>query len=371
MRKKTRNFWANILIILIMLLFISAIYMNWENISKQIIQQDYTGKVFEETVIETAIAETKDEYTKSEFEKGNVRYDYLNDIELGLTLWYDKNENSEITTFSITIDKSKYSNLEIQINNLVEKINEKVYINNSDELLLEIKNIKENDKDFFALGNQYTIYDNINSNIQVAVYSGEYNIQIDYKIKEEIDINKEKLTDDVLLINKENPFPENYQFELVKYNKIDINLKMQTSLDDMLVEAEKDGITLIMNNAYRSIQDQQELYDKRIAEFIAQGYTQEEAIELTEDYVTIPGYSEHHTGLAIDFSGANNEKMWSWLQQNAHEFGFILRYPDDKYMITQINNEPWHYYYVGKDIATYIYYSDLVLEEYVNITIKD
>ena len=100
-----------------------------------------------------------------------------------------------------------------------------------------------------------------------------------------------------------------------------------------------------------------------------EGYTKEKAYEQTTLTVQVPGYSEHETGLAIDFSNEGhydeNEKMWEWLKNNAYKYGFILRYPEDKYEITKIDYEPWHYRYVGKKSAKEISNKNLTLEEYL------
>lgn len=84
-----------------------------------------------------------------------------------------------------------------------------------------------------------------------------------------------------------------------------------------------------------------------------------------------PGHSEHETGLASDIvkQGVSmydfgSTKEYTWLKENAHKYGFILRYPEGKEYLTGYMYEPWHYRYVGKDVAKYIYENDIVFEEY-------
>ena len=84
-----------------------------------------------------------------------------------------------------------------------------------------------------------------------------------------------------------------------------------------------------------------------------------------------PGHSEHQTGLSIDVEGSNldydlfaESKEFNWMKNNAHKYGFILRYPKGKEHITGFKYEPWHYRYVGKDVASYIYKNNITLEEY-------
>lgn len=109
-----------------------------------------------------------------------------------------------------------------------------------------------------------------------------------------------------------------------------------------------------------------------------QGKSEEEAIRLTRQYYTEPGHSEHHSGLALDIITVEYQRDvyslteqfaetdgYRWLIAHCAEFGFILRYPKGKTDITQINYEPWHYRYVGKEHAQYIMEHDLTLEEYI------
>ena len=111
-----------------------------------------------------------------------------------------------------------------------------------------------------------------------------------------------------------------------------------------------------------------------------QGKSEEEAIRLTRQYYTEPGHSEHHSGLAFDIITTEYQRDvyslteqfaetdgYRWLIEHCAEYGFILRYPKEKTDITQINYEPWHYRYVGKEHAKYIMEHDLTLEEYIEL----
>ena len=111
-----------------------------------------------------------------------------------------------------------------------------------------------------------------------------------------------------------------------------------------------------------------------------QGMTREEAEEKTREYYTEPGHSEHHSGLALDILTEEYQRDvytlddrfaqtdgYAWLVEHCTDYGFILRYPEDKTQITQINYEPWHYRYVGKEHAAYMKEHGLCLEEYINL----
>ena len=119
---------------------------------------------------------------------------------------------------------------------------------------------------------------------------------------------------------------------------------------------------------YRSIDDQQMLYDNAVR-------TKGQAH--ADRYLSLPGHSEHHTGLALDLSlydvqnGTSSDftgtGSYTWAEEHAWEYGFILRYPNSKSSITGIDYESWHYRYVGAPHACYMYQNDLCLEEYIDL----
>lgn len=129
------------------------------------------------------------------------------------------------------------------------------------------------------------------------------------------------------------------------------------------------GIEIVINEAYRSIEDQE-----KIVEEFKNIYDE----DILYKKVAVPGYSEHHTGLAIDIGlifdkkeeEEENIKIREALYQEMHKhiskFGFILRYPKGKEEITGYSYEPWHIRYVGIIPATIIYQNNLTLEEYLN-----
>lgn len=125
-------------------------------------------------------------------------------------------------------------------------------------------------------------------------------------------------------------------------------------------QAEKDGYHIVINSAYRSYQDQEELINLYLNSY-GQSYV--------DKYVAKPGFSEHQTGLAFDIGSRNvsifsNSSEFSWMQDHAHEYGFIYRFSKKGESITQFRNEPWHYRYVGKKAAVYIHDNNMTLEEY-------
>ncbi len=137
----------------------------------------------------------------------------------------------------------------------------------------------------------------------------------------------------------------------------------------MNAEAKKAGITLKVDNAYRSWYDQ---------DYIFRGYAARDGVEEAETYSARPGHSEHQTGLAMDLitsstylaSLPENAKKFQWLNENAHRFGFILRYPEGKTEETGYIYEAWHFRYVGEDLARTLYNNGdwITMEAYYGIT---
>ena len=138
------------------------------------------------------------------------------------------------------------------------------------------------------------------------------------------------------------------------------------ALEEMFAAAEEDGIYLAGVSGYRSYGYQEQLFNT---------YVSIDGLETAERYSARPGQSEHQTGLAMDISGSTGEcaaddcfagtPEAEWLAAHAHEFGFIIRYPEGKEDITGYMYEPWHVRYLGRDLARNVYESGLTYEEYL------
>ncbi len=128
----------------------------------------------------------------------------------------------------------------------------------------------------------------------------------------------------------------------------------------MYKAAKKEGYGLVINSSYRSYEDQEETCDT---------YRELYGEKYVKNYVAMPGFSEHQTGLSFDIGSTDTNVFadsdeYEWVQENAHKYGFIQRFPTKYESITGFRAEPWHYRYVGKKIATYIYENDISFEEY-------
>ena len=134
------------------------------------------------------------------------------------------------------------------------------------------------------------------------------------------------------------------------------------SFESLAKKAKEEGFNIRAVSAYRSYSYQANLYNN---------YISQDGVENADKYSARPGFSEHQTGLAIDvdngvsdFNNFESTKEFSWMNENAHKYGFILRYPKYKEYITGYIYEPWHYRYVGVSVATFIKQNDLAYEEY-------
>lgn len=136
-----------------------------------------------------------------------------------------------------------------------------------------------------------------------------------------------------------------------------------------LVDAgKKEGYYIISASPYRSYSKQEYLYNK---------YSASDGIKEADTYSARPGHSEHQTGLAVDVSVLNsdlesfgNTNEFIWMKNNCYKYGYILRYPEKKEYITGYIYEPWHYRYVGVNVATKIHELGITFEEYYAYFVK-
>ena len=173
--------------------------------------------------------------------------------------------------------------------------------------------------------------------------------------------------DILMLVNKyhyvtNNFIPDNL-VDISEYSKpgMKLNEECKNAFIKMAHDAEIEGYTLRAISTYRTLEYQENLYNN---------YMKKDGKEKADTYSARPGYSEHHTGLAIDldnkklsYTNFENTKEFNWMMDNAYKYGFILRYPKDS-TITGYIYEPWHYRYVGLEVAKYIKEHNITFEEY-------
>lgn len=173
--------------------------------------------------------------------------------------------------------------------------------------------------------------------------------------------------DTLILVNKYYKLASDYiPDDLVTiesaYGHYEIRSVVYPHLKEMIDAARMEGMNLYAASPFRSYQTQSGLYE---------GYASSDGYANADRYSARPGYSEHQTGLAIDFVtpggslGSFESSMeFGWMQENCYKYGFVLRYPYGKEAITGYMYEPWHYRYVGKEVATQIYNEGITYEEY-------
>lgn len=165
----------------------------------------------------------------------------------------------------------------------------------------------------------------------------------------------------ILVVNKQYPIPSTYDHG--------VEPEAQEALNQMIAAAKEAGYSVEAFSGFRSYEYQTTLYNR---------YVNKDGKEAADRYSARPGYSEHQSGLAFDIGESGNQDLWlteefgetpagKWLMENAHLYGFILRYPKDKENITGFMYESWHYRYVGVEHAKKIFEKHITLEEYLNI----
>ncbi|MBQ9262768.1 MAG: D-alanyl-D-alanine carboxypeptidase family protein [Clostridia bacterium] len=188
-----------------------------------------------------------------------------------------------------------------------------------------------------------------------------------------------------LLVNKWNKLPDDFvPANLVTIRDVAGDLLLYddktfqgvdtavNALVSMIKAAQADGITpWKVGGAYRTIKDQQRIFNNRVSRYMNENseMTRSQAVSRTRLTVADPGCSEHHTGLAFDLNVPGqyfvDTAQYLWLNEHCWDYGFIMRYTDDKEDLTGIIGEEWHVRYVGVDHAKKIQALGYCLEEYV------
>ncbi len=253
-------------------------------------------------------------------------------------LGYSKSDAEEIST---NLEEEIINKIDKKYNNLVEYSKIKYF---------HIENIDRYDK----------LMEDENYDVEEVIMRVNTSIDKDFYS----DIETVNNVDDLLvLVNKYYALPEDYKpKDLITVDGEQMQRVAGEALEKMLDDIKETGLHLQAQSGYRSLSTQKRLYDNRVAS---------EGVEAADRVQARPGHSEHHTGLAIDVShdgtleeSFDQTEQFTWLKENAHKYGFILRYPKDKVYMTGYDYEPWHYRYVGVEIATLIHTEGITFEEY-------
>lgn len=314
-------------------------------------------------------------YSKNDIE---LIKDKLSDenIEYLLTLSYNeayiklmKNENFKNEKLKSYIDYHENNNAPIE--DTVVLVNANINSKYTDKLadLINEKYYKEDN--FERYYNYLTSYPNlstskvvtnINSNLDYDYYSTDYKTDLNKGIL--LIVNKYyKLESDYApdnLVHVTSSYGGNGQY--MREEAFEEYKKMYTDMKAI-------GLDLVIRSSYRSYNYQNNLYNNYVAN---------DGKANADTYSARPGYSEHQTGLAIDVGTSTTKSLgdflytdeYEWMIQNAHNYGFILRYQEDTVNITGYMYEPWHFRYVGKEAATYIKENNITFEEYYEYYVK-
>ena len=369
------------LFIITIIIFISIIFLNYNNIFLYLksITTGYnikTIKVFNDNNIEkqiTRYSETLDEAIKQD--KFNPRFldiyyninyqDLDNFIDLVNNLATIGYNASDINAIFANINPS---NINIIINNTYdtylgeyikldyfneEKLDRYIKFSNNQEKL-NYSIFFDNNTTFNALD----IVTLVNANLDKEYYSNNLILTKEESNKIDAIVNK--------YYQLEEDFePNNLTAIDSKYARNDSQLLQKEATEafnQMCSDAKLENISLYSGSAYRSYEYQNTIYND---------YIKKDGLTAAETYSARPGYSEHQLGLAVDIMNGNwsyvskDNIEYSWLITNSYKYGFILRYPENKEYITGYMFEPWHYRYLGKELATKVYNSGLTYDEYV------
>lgn len=176
------------------------------------------------------------------------------------------------------------------------------------------------------------------------------------------------------IINTKYPLPDSYAPTLsnaINGSNIQLDSRVSERYAEMYAAAKLSGCVLTPYSGYHSYALQETNYNRKVNFYVNQGISAEEASQKASAQVLPAGCSEHNAGLAMDIVSASsdfiNTKEYKWLCENAHNYGFILRYPEDKTAITGMNFEPWHWRYVGTQAAKEMKEKNQCLEEYLGL----
>ena len=280
----------------------------------------------------------------------------------------------------VKIDYVKQDNIIKNINRLIKK----GYSNSDINIILShgtdesVSDFTKRDKvnyleEFFSL--DYAKLENYDRYVEYSDETGEN--EIDTVIEVNLNLDKEDYVDSELvkefsvdmLVNKHRYLSEDFEpndlveasLDYASEKEIFISRLAYNAFKNMSDAATKDGYGIIINSAYRSFRDQQDISDLYFR-YYGQSYV--------DKYIAKPGYSEHQTGLAIDVGSKTtsvfaNSKENNWMLDNAYKYGFIQRYTKRDENLTGFRYEAWHYRYVGKEIAKYCHdHNNMSLEEY-------
>lgn len=247
---------------------------------------------------------------------------------------------------------------------------------NKDIKLKKLDNI-DKEIDYFNMNylDRYVLYKEKHSEMPTKQVIKDVNMNLDRDFYKD-PVKARNLNTEKILVNKyyyldNNYVPNNLETISTRYALSNMKLvkEAKEAFENLASTAKKENLNIIAMSTYRSYDYQVNLYNK---------YVRSDGKEAADTYSGRPGHSEHQTGLAVDvyngkisYTSFEKTKEFNWMQEHAHDFGFILRFPKDKVNETGYTYESWHYRYVGIEEAKYIKEHNISFEEYYATIIKD
>lgn len=286
-------------------------------------------------------------------------------------------------TYSKTLDKvlenNEYINDYLQEYIKIDYVDNKDFIKSINYLLKKDYKSQEINSLSFILSSTYFKYELLDSYLDYYKKNNDKKenvvtlVNIGLNNDFYTNINEIKEPDNLLVfVNKYNKLPDNYK----PSNLLDFDTEYKTSSKEKLMRKEahdalikliddinKEGMKIWVNSTFRTKDYQNTLFTNSV---------KRNGMEHALIYSAKPRHSEHETGLAVDLSAEKSGvietfdkfKAYDWMKENAHKYGFIERYPKGKEWITGYAYEPWHYRYVGIEVATKIKEEGITFEEY-------
>ena len=317
--------------------FFSSVEIYKLDLTDKVLEYDYSEVIDKTISSEDFIIDRLDTYVKLEYyERDNFLDNVNNLIDLRYSIddinLINKNVSDDfmqVLLNEFVYDIKKYLVVEYFKEENFDRY--KAYFNGNYEKTVLYVNI--------GLDKEYYEDTNVNDNYSVTMIVNKYN-----------GVTKDFVPPDLTQISSDcSNDPDNY-----------LTKEAADAFEKMCLAAKNEGYGILANSTYRTYENQQKTWDKYL-NLYGQSYN--------DRYVTLPGYSEHQTGLAVDVKSTSanvfkNSKEYTWMLENSYKYGFVHRYKESKVSITGISSEAWHFRYVGVDVATYMYENNLCFEEY-------
>jgi len=293
----------------------------------------------------------------------------FNTIKIHKQKEYEKTYEYKLTNMGYTIEETK-----ILLDNFKNKEIEYILANEKNDYYLSLL-----DEKYFIYENFYEyityLQDNLDKPLTNIVEIVNTNTDAEYYSETyKTDISK----DELMLVNKYHYLDSSYApddlvtisttYAWGTYGSQKVNKTTYDAFMKLWKASNNEGYYLMVSSSYRTHDKQDQVY---------KDYQDSKGTDYADSIAARPGHSEHQTGYTIDmFEKGSTQKTfhttesYNWLINNAHKYGFILRYPEDKVEVTGYGFESWHYRYVGVEAATYIYKNKITFDEYYAYFVK-